>query len=76
LGGADNQFYVDSYAANFHRYPGFKQIALSWSDWGKLGARFDAELVEEYVASIVQRLAELKQLEPNPTADAMWCGVR
>lgn len=76
LGGGGSQFYADSYAANVHRYPGFKQLAISWGDWGELGARFDGELVKEFAASIMQRLAELEQLEPNPTADVMWCGIR
>jgi len=76
LGGGGNRFYVDSYAANIHRYAGFKQMAISWSDWGKLGARFDGELIKEFGASILQRVAELEQLEPNPTADVMWCGIR
>ena len=32
IGGTGSQFLIDSYAANIHRYPGFKQIALSWSE--------------------------------------------
>lgn len=76
FGGGGAQFYIDSYAANVHRYPGFKKIALSWSDWGELGARFDGELIKKFSASLFQRIAELEQLEPNPTADVMWCGIR
>ena len=76
LGGGGGQFYVDAYAANVHRYPGFKQMSFSWSNWGDLGARFDGELVREFAASIVQRAKELEQLEPNPNADIMWCGIR
>ena len=76
FGGGGSQFYVDAYAANIHRYPGFKQLAISWNDWGELGARFDGELIQIFGAAIRQRLAELEQLEPNPTADITWCGVR
>ena len=76
LGGGGSQFYVDSYAANIHRYAGFKQMAISWSDWGDLGARFDGELVKEFGAAIGRRLDELEQIEPSPNADVMWCGIR
>jgi hypothetical protein len=76
LGGGGSQFYVDSYAANIHRYAGFKKLSLSWDDWGELGARFDGELIKEFGASIVERLGELEQMEPHPTADVMWCGIR
>ena len=70
IGGTGSGFLVDAYAANIHRYPGFKQLALS------LGARFDSELTNKYRTAVVQRVGELENLEPNPTADVMWCGVR
>ena len=76
FGSAGSGFLIDSFAANIHRYPGFKQMALSFSEWGELGARFDGRLVEEYTAAIRQRIGELEQLEPNPTSDTMWCGIR
>jgi hypothetical protein len=76
IGGINSQFLVDAYAANLHRYPGFRQIALSFSDWDDVGARWDDRLVEEYTSAVRQRVEELEQSEPNPTADVMWCGVR
>jgi hypothetical protein len=33
IGGAGAQLYIDSSAANIHRYSGFKQIFLSYSGW-------------------------------------------
>jgi hypothetical protein len=47
IGGTGAQYYIDSNAANIHRYPGFKQIFLSYSEWSKLGARSVGELVTE-----------------------------
>jgi len=76
IGGTSSGFLTDAYAANIHRYPGFKRMALSWDKWGENGARFDGELAKEYRAAVLQRVRELEQLEPNPTADVMWCGVR
>ena len=76
IGGTGSGFLIDAYAANIHRYPGFKQVALSFADWGKLGARFNGEMAREYQTAIVQRVGELEELETNPTADVMWCGVR
>jgi hypothetical protein len=76
IGGINSQFLVNAYAANLHRYPGFRQIALSFADWSEVGARWDDRLVEEYTSAVRQRVAELEQSEPNPSADVMWCGVR
>ena len=76
FGGVDPRYLVDAFAANIHRYPGFKQMAVSWDEWAKLGARFDDEIAKEYLAAVLQRVSELEQLEPEPAADVMWCGVR
>jgi len=76
IGGTSAQYYIDSSAANIHRYPGFKQIFLSYRGWSELGARNAGELVEEYLAAVLQRVSELEGLEPNPVADVMWCGSR
>jgi hypothetical protein len=76
FGGGGNQFYVDAYAANIHRYPGFRDMAISWRERGEHGARFEGELIAEFGAAIRQRLDELQQTEPNPSADVMWCGIR
>ena len=76
IGGVGAQYYIDSNAANIHRYPGFKQMFLSYSGWSEFGARNAGELVEEYGAAVLQRVSELEELETNPTADVMWCGSR
>ena len=76
IGGTGSGFLTDAYAANIHRYPGFRELALSFQEWGELGARFDSDLTMEYRALVLQRVNELAELEPNPTADVAWCGVR
>ena len=76
IGGTGSQFLTDAYAANIHRYPGFRKMALSFSDWGKLGARFNGELASDYRELVMERVDELATLEPNPIADISWCGVR
>jgi len=76
FGGTGSRFLIDSFAANIHRYPGFRSMALSFGEWDKLGARWDGGVVEGYISAVRQRVAELEQLEPTPNADIMWCGVR
>jgi hypothetical protein len=77
IGGAGAQLFIDSSAANIHRYSGFKQIFSSYRGWSELGARSAGEqLATEYLAAVLQRVSELEGLEPNPVADVMWCGSR
>lgn len=76
LGTADSSFLTDAYAANLHRYPGFRAIAFSYRDWTEIGRTFDAVGVEEYRAAVFNRFEELQQLEPEPDADVMWCGAQ
>lgn len=76
IGGTGAQYFIDSSAANIHRYPGFMQMFLSYREWSELGVRSAGELVTEYLAAVRQRVSELEELEPNPTADVMWCGSR
>lgn len=76
IGGTGNGFLIDAYAANIHRYPGFRQMALSFEDWSKLGARFESSAAKDYRTAVLERVRELEELEPIPSADAMWCGVR
>ena len=76
FGGTGSTFLTDSFAANIYRYPGFRSMALSFGEWDELGARWDGGLVESYIAAVRERVEELEQLEPNPNADIMWCGVR
>ena len=76
IGGTHSQYFIDSSAANIHRYPGFKKIFLSYRGWTEVGVRTTGELVAEYIAAVLQRVSELEELEPNPTSDVMWCGSR
>lgn len=76
LGSASPKFLTDAYAANLHRYPGFRKIALSYRDWSEDGRVFDAKGVDEYKAAVFGRVEELEQLEPEPEADVMWCGAQ
>lgn len=77
LGGAINpRFLTDSYAANIHRYRGFRQMAEAWEDWAEIGVPANGDLVIEFRTAIFQRIGELQEIEPNPTADVKWCGIR
>jgi hypothetical protein len=59
-----------SFAANIHRYPGFRQIALSWGDWAEQGVRVaDNSFAEGYKEEVLRRLSELEKEQPNPDAD-------
>jgi len=70
-------FFTDAFAANIHRYSGFRQMASSWADWAERGVRdSDHPQVGRYREELLSRLGELEKEEPNPNADIAWCGVR
>jgi hypothetical protein len=75
VGGRNNTQYTDMFAANLYRYPGFRSMAESFSEWSELGVRWEESGGERYISAITERLAELRQLEPEPNADVMWCGT-
>lgn len=75
VGGSTGRFLTDRFAANIYRYPGFRSMAESFTAWDELGARTDGRDVEGYSSAIRERFLELQQLEPNPDADVMWCGL-
>ncbi len=52
FGGVDPRFLIDAYAANIHRYPGFRHMTLSWNEWAELGARFGDNIAKEYGAAV------------------------
>ena len=66
---------VYAFAANIHRYPGFKRISLSWNDWAKEGLEFSLRSSEEFRAAIGARVAELQEIEPGPNYGIEWCGT-
>jgi len=76
VGVYDSSFISNAYAANIHRYPGFRKMAESWNDWTSLGLQIDSPLIQRFTEEIVARVGELEKLEPNPNASVMWCGVR
>ncbi len=76
VGNYDSSFITNSFAANIHRYPGFRKMAESWTDWTSEGIHLDDPLVKRFSEEILIRLSVLQELEPEPNADVMWCGVR
>ena len=76
VGHYDSSFLSGAFAANFHRYPGFRKMTESWGDWSKLGVPIDSPYVTNFGEEVLARVVELEKEEPNPTADVMWCGVR
>jgi hypothetical protein len=76
VGPLDSSFLIDAFAANIHRYPGFRKMALSWTAWAERGARVDHSSAEQYKEAVFRRLSELEKEEPNPSADIAWCGIR
>jgi hypothetical protein len=73
-GLAESDYLTDAVAANLHRYPGLKKIALSYRDWRTNNSELDTTYTPIYQEAIRSRLAELEQLESNPEYDVMWCG--
>ena len=76
LGSSSPDFLTEAYAANLHRYPGFLEIARSYRDWSETGRNFNAEGIDDYREAVFSRVEELRQLEPEPNADVMWCGAQ
>lgn len=70
------EFLINRFAANVHRYPGFaKMMADSWV-WNKEGERsIEVPITRMTLDSIQARLAELREIDPDPDYDIMWCGV-
>ena len=76
FGVYEPSFLTDAFAANIHRYPGFKKMVESLDVWYQLGAPMDSPLIDEFRKDILARVNELGVLEPNPNSDVMWCGIR
>ena len=69
--------FTDVFAANIHRYPGFRQMTSSYRDWSDFGVRNDDNLIKRrYREKIFERLSELEKEEPDPKSDIAWCGSR
>ena len=76
VGRYESSFITNAFAANMHRYPGFRKMAESFDGWAELGLSLDNPLTTKFRAEIFARVGELQELEPNPVSDVMWCGVR
>ena len=77
IGFMDPSFFTDALAANIHRYPGFRQMTLSWNDWADRGSpSSDDPIVKGYREEVIRRMSELEKEEPSPNADLAWCGIR
>ena len=77
IGFVEASNFTDLFAANFHRYPGFRKMAKSYSDWSDIGIRNDDSLIKRrYTENVFRRVNELEIEEPDPKADIAWCGVR
>jgi hypothetical protein len=65
---------VYPFAANIHRYPGFARIGSSWTGWAAEGHEGSLESSLVFQKAILDRVAELQRIDPNPDYDVKWCG--
>ena len=71
-----SQSLAERFAANVHRYPGFAALYRSdgvWSQLGEQSAR-DIDAIGEFTNMVLARIAELPEIDPNPSYDVSWCG--
>ena len=77
FGAAGNQFYVDSLCC---KLPPISPVSDKWLCRGTSGTSsvraLKVTLIDEFGELLRQRIVELQQLEPDPAADVMWCGIR
>jgi hypothetical protein len=72
--GVDSEFTINAFAANIHRYPGIAKIIASRQLWAAEGSKVDEGMSARFRAAVQTRLAELKEIEPEPLSDPQWCG--
>ncbi len=65
---------VNAFAANMHRYPGFRAIDESHLIWTDLGSANSTEDTALFGNAIDARLRYLQEIEPVPLSDPTWCG--
>ncbi len=70
----ESDFSTNAFAANIHRYPGIAKMSESKRLWGIEGSKLDDRMVAQFRAAFQIRLAELKEIEPDPLSDPKWCG--
>ena len=73
---SDGSEAVYRYAANWWRYPGFRDLERASTEWGELGEDHSAqEQIESFGQQVAARIAELSELEPEPDFDVSLCGT-
>ena len=73
--GAGGQYLVDAYAANVHRYPGFRAAHEARRLWAADGRRYVDNFVADFRQALNTRLAELAEIDPDPNWDLKHCGT-
>ena len=66
---------INAFAANLHRYPGFARMGNAWVGWAEEGLANESEVVTVFLSALRARLAELREIEPDPQFDVMLCGM-
>ena len=70
----DGQSVINAYAANMHRYPGFRSMRESTDKWDINGRQYRDDYIDYWLNAISKRISELEQLEPEPDAPLEFCG--
>ena len=73
--GAGGQYLIDAYAANLHRYPGFRAAYNARISWTAEGRRYEDYYVADFRRAVDTRLAELAEIDPDPNWDLKHCGM-
>ena len=70
---ADDFVYI--LAATFHRYPELARAVEDWRVWAELGMSHNLEAGREINRAIEARMAELREIDPDPDYDVKYCGM-
>ena len=73
--GAGGQYLIDAYAANVHRYLGFRAAYKARARWGAEGRRYEDYYLVDFRQAFDTRLAELERMDPDPNWDLKHCGM-
>ena len=69
------QYQIDAFAANMHRYPGFREVHESLQAWNELlDDGTEGDTINRYFRLISEKADELRRLDPDPRYDVSWCG--
>jgi hypothetical protein len=73
--GSGGQYLIDAFAANIHRYPGFRAAYNARETWAAEGRRYEDMYTDEFQQTVKNRLAELAEIDPHPDWDLKHCGT-